>query len=455
MGDRRAVAAYTPRVVLPPGPSSSALLQTLAWVRRPVRLMKACRAAYGPTFRLRFAGGRDFVFVTRPEHVKEVFTADPGLVLAGRANAAFARFMGPHSLFALDGDAHRRHRRLLVPPFHGERMRAYGPLLVALTRRHLARWPRGRPFSLTAALQALTLDAIFEAVFGVTDAPTMARLTGLVARLTSRASALLAFVPFLRLDLGPWSPWGRFVRCRAELDAILFDAIARARRAGGEDILAKLIEESERRGEPLGDDELRDELLTLLGAGHETTATGLAWTLARLLAAPAALERARAEVQEVVGQADPSAEHLPRLTFLDAVVQEALRLDPPVPIAVRQLAAPARLAGYDLPADTRLAPCIWLAQRDPEAFPDPDAFRPERFLGARRGPAAAFTWFPFGGGARVCIGMAFALFEMKLILATLLQAARLRPAAAFSGRAERHAIVLTPAGGAPVTLEDA
>ncbi|MCO5166337.1 MAG: cytochrome P450 [Planctomycetes bacterium] len=437
--------------MLPPGPSSSALLQTLAWVRRPVRLMTSCRAAYGPTFRLRFVGGRDFVFVTRPEHVREVFTADPDLLLAGRANAAFARFMGRHSLFALDGPEHRRHRRLLVPPFAGERMRAYGPLLVALTRRHVARWPRGRPLSLAAALQALTLDAIFEAVFGVTDPATMARLTGLVARLTGRASALLAFVPFLRLDLGPWSPWGRFVRCRAELDAILLDAIARARRAGGEDILARLIAESEARGEPLTDEELRDELLTLLGAGHETTATGLAWTLVRLLAAPAALARVTDELREVVGGADPSAEHLPRLPFLDAVVQEALRLDPPVPIAVRQLAAPARVAGHDLPADTRVAPCIWLAQRDPEVFPDPHAFRPERFLGGRPPPR---SFFPFGGGARVCIGMAFALFEMKLILATLLQAVRLRPAAPFTGRAARHAIVLTPAGGAPVTLED-
>ena len=176
-------------MTFPPGPSSSGLLQTLAWVRRPTRLMERCRATFGPTFTLTFVGGRRFVFLVRSEHVKEVFSGDPDLLLSGRANAAFAMFMGRHSLLALDGDPHRRHRRLLMPPFHGERMRAYGPLLVALTKRHLATWPRGRPFSLLTAMRALTLDAIFEAVFGVTDAATVARLTGLLAQLTTSGRA--------------------------------------------------------------------------------------------------------------------------------------------------------------------------------------------------------------------------------------------------------------------------
>lgn len=449
-GPRRAL--YTPRVSFPPGPSSSALLQTLAWVRRPARLMTRCRAAYGPVFTLRFVGDRRFVFVVRPEHVKEVFTGDPDLLLSGRANATFARFMGQHSLLALDGEPHRRHRRLLMPPFHGERMRAYGPLLVDLTRRHMAGWPRGRPFSLLAAMRALTLDAIFEAVFGVTDPGTVARLTGLIARLTSRASALLAFLPFLRVDLGPWSPWGRFLACRADVDAILRDAIARARRDGGEDILAKLIEESARRGEPLTDQELRDELLTLLGAGHETTATGLGWAFAWALGTPGVLERSRAEVREVVGAGDVTAEHLPRLPYLDAVVQETLRLSPPLPMVVRELARDARFAGHDLPAGTTIVPCMWLAHREGDAFPEPLAFRPERFLGARR--ASPFTLFPFGGGHRTCIGLAFGVFEMKIILATVLQRARLRPVDRFTAASERHAIVLAPRGGTRVVLED-
>lgn len=413
--------------------------------------MERCRATFGPSFTLTFVGGRRFVFLVRPEHVKEVFSGDPDLLLSGRANAAFARFMGRRSLLALDGEEHRRHRRLLMPPFHGERMRAYGPLLVALTRRHLATWPLGRRFSLLAAMRALTLDAIFEAVFGVTDPATVARLTGLLAQLTTRASALLSFVPWLRVDLGPWSPWGRFVRTKAAVDVILHEAIARARREGGEDILAKLVEESARAGEPLTDEELHDELLTLLGAGHETTATGLGWAFQWLLAAPAALARAKAEVREVVGAGDVTAEHLPRLPYLDAVVQETLRLSPPLPIVVRHLARDARVAGFDLPAGTNVVPCIWLAHREADAFEDPTAFRPERFVGKR---AAPFTLFPFGGGQRTCIGLAFGLFEMKMILATVLQRATLRLVGAPAG-SERHAIVLAPRGGTQVVLEAA
>lgn len=438
-------------MTFPPGPSSSGLLQTLAWVRRPTRLMERCRATFGPTFTLTFVGGRRFVFLVRPEHVKEVFTGDPDLLLSGKANATFARFMGRHSLLALDGEEHVRHRRLLTPPFRGERMRAYGPLLVALTKRHLAGWPRGRPFSLLTAMRALTLDAIFEAVFGVTDPATVERLTGLIAQLTSRASALLAFVPWLRVDLGPWSPWGRFSRTKAAVDQILYAAIARARKASGEDILAKLVEESLARGEPLTDEELHDELLTLLGAGHETTATGLAWTFQWLLAAPAALARARAEVRDVVGvgASDVTAEHLARLPYLDAVVQETLRLSPPLPIVVRHLARDARVAGFDLPAGTNVVPCIWLAQREADAFDDPTAWKPERFLGKR---AAPFTLFPFGGGQRTCIGLAFGLFEMKMILATVLLRADLRLVGRAQG-SERHAIVLSPRGGTRVRLE--
>lgn len=438
----------------PPGPASSALLQTLAWVRRPAQLMSRCRAAYGPTFTLRFVGGRRLVFLARPEHVREVFTGDPDLLLGGRANAAFARFMGERSLFALDGEVHRRHRRLLLPPFHGERMRAYGPLLVELTRRHMATWPRRRPFALVTAMRAITLDAIFEAVFGVVDAPSMRRLTALVAQLTGGVTALLAFLPFLRVDLGPWSPWGRFLATRAALDAILHDAIARARHAGGEDILAKLVEESAREGEPLDDQELRDELLTLLGAGHETTATGLGWAFNWALGAPGVLDRLRIELREVVGAGDVRAEHLPRLTYLDAVLQESLRLTPPVPIVLRQLARPARVAGHDLPAGATVVPCLWLTQREPDLFPEPLAFRPERFLGAGR-RASPFALFPFGGGQRACIGLSFALFEMKIILATVLQRARLRLARPFSDAADRHAIVLTPRGGVEVVMEDA
>lgn len=440
-------------MTLPPGPSAPPLLQTWAWIRRPLRLLATCARDFGPTFTLRVVGGRTFVVVSHPDDVRAVFTGGD-LFLGGAANKNFARFMGPHTLFALDGEPHARHRRLLLPAFHGERMRAYGPLLVDLTRAEVAGWPVGRAFPLLAAMRRITLDAIFQGVFGVLDPERRGALARLVARITSKASALLAFLPFLHVDLGPWSPWGAFVRARAELDRLLFDQIARARAGqGGEDILSRLVatsgEDASRAGEPFTDEELRDELLTLLFAGHETTATALAWTFRWLLGDPAWLARATAEAR--------GAHDLERLPVLEAVCQEALRLSPPIPIVLRVLARDARVAGFDLPAGAHVVPSIWLAQRRPEAFPDPERFDPGRFLGQEeRGRTSAKTpWslFPFGGGPRICIGRTFSLYEMKVVLATTLARCDLRLVGAPSAAASRQAIVLVPRDGTQVVLE--
>jgi cytochrome P450 len=410
--------------------------------------MDGCRRRYGPTFTLRFVGGRDLVFVSAPDDVKAVFT-DAETFQA--ANPNFRRFLGQHTLLALEGDAHRRHRRLLMPPFHGARMRAYGPLLVALTERHLARWPRERPFRLLEALRRITLEAIFKALFGITDEARAARLDELMGQLAGRWSALLSFIPALHVDLGPWSPWGRFLRARAEFDRILQAEIvtARAAVAAGaprEDVLAKVIEESARHGDPLGDDELRDELLTLLITGHETTATGLAWAFQYVLGHPAALARLVTEVRGVAGD----ELDLERLPYLDAVVQETLRLSPPLPVALlRRVTREVRLGGFDLPPGCHAVPCMHLAHRREDAFPEPGAFRPERHLERRR---SAFELFPFGGGLRTCMGLAFGLYEMKVILATVLRSAELRLAGPFSTRTARQSVVIVPADGTRVVV---
>lgn len=441
--------------MLPPGPSASPLAQTWQWIRRPTRFLEDCRGRFGPTFTLRFVGDRNMVVVSAPDDIQAVFTGGD-LFLGGVANKNFARFAGPATLFALDGDQHQRHRRLLLPPFHGDRMRAYGPLLIEQVREELARWCPGRPFRLLEPLRRITMEGILRGVYGVEDPAGRVRLGRALHLMTTRATALLAFLPALHVDLGPLSPWGRFVRARAGVDRLLFEGIARARRevaagAGREDILFKLIEETERRGDPLTDGELRDELITLLAAGHETTATALAWTLGHLLDEPAALRRAQAEVQAATRQG-LRADALERLPFLDACVSEGLRLNPPIPVVLRVLSRDARVAGHDLAAGTYVLPSPWLAQRDPARWPDPARFDPDRWLGARHAPN---VHLPFGGGPRICIGRAFALFEMRVVLASLLALAPgLRLAGAPSRRIARQAIVLVPRDGTRVVVEE-
>lgn len=447
---------------LPPGPRRPALFQTWAWIRRPCELMDACAARFGRIFTVRFVGGRRFVLVADPDIVREVFAAPPATFDSG--NKTFEAFAGAASLFVLTGPRHARHRRLLTPPFVGKRMRAYGSLLVAITRRALAAEPEDRPFRGHQVFGRIALEAIFRAVFGMEE--RLDEITALVARLSGPSTALLAFLPALHVDLGPWSPWGRFLRLKRAFDALIHDEIRRARAdaAAGrarEDILAKLVEKGgEPRTDaakteaesPLTDDELRDELVTLLMAGHETTAVSLAWAARWILGDPAVEARARAEIAEVTGGAPLAAEHLARLPYLEACCEETLRIVPIVPIAPRLLAAPFRVGPYDLEPGTSVAPCMYLVHRDPALYPDPLAFRPERFLDeAARPPPHRF--FPFGGGFRLCIGHAFAIYEMKAILATLLaEAAPALAGAPVAHAYERKGVLVAPRGGPPLVL---
>jgi len=445
---------------LPPGPRRPALLQTWAWIRRPCELMDSCAARFGRIFTIRFVRGRRFVLVADPDIVKEVFAAPPATFDSG--NKSFEAFAGPASLFVLAGPRHGRHRRLLTPPFVGKRMRAYGGLLIDITRRALATEPAGRPFRGHELFGRVALEAIFRAVFGMEEAEKLEAIAALVARLTGPWTALLAFLPGLHVDLGPWSPWGRFLRLKRAFDDILHAEIRRARadalaRRPREDILAKLVEAKvDARSEtesPLGDDELRDELTTLLIAGHETTAVSLAWAARRILGDPEVEARARAEIAGATGGAPLAAEHLARLPYLEACCEETLRIQPIVPIAPRLLAAPLRVGPHDLEPGTSVAPCMYLIHRDPALYPDPLRFRPERFQDeAARPPPHRF--FPFGGGFRLCIGHAFAIYEMKAILATLLAEASpaLAPGAPPADAYERKGILVAPRGGPPLVL---
>ena len=411
-------------MTLPAGPRSPSLVQIWHYMRRPLPFLEDCAQRFGKRFTLRFSGGRAFVLTWDENDVRAVFTGSTDIYLSGRGNERMKPFLGPGSLFVLDGDAHRRHRKLIAPPFQGERLRGHAAPIAAITARSLARWPRGRVFPVLRPMHAIALEAIFETVFGVREAARVARLERLVRRFVASPTAL-AFVPALQVDLGPVSPWGRLLRTRRALQAALEEEVRRARTAAGtrEDLLARLLEESARSPEPFSDAEVADELLTLLLAGHETTAAGLAWAFRWILGTPGVHERIRDEVRAVAGSRPIDAAALAEMRLLDAAVHETLRLSPPVPIALRWLAAPVALGGFDLPAGTVVAPCPYLAHRDPAVFPDPLRFDPARFLGRRPGP---FQLFPFGGGNRLCVGLAFAVLEMKAVLATVFARVDLR-----------------------------
>ena len=438
---------------LPPGPKRPAILQLLHWIRRPIPFMEECTRRYGDCFTIRLLIAPTIVFFSDPDTVKEIFTGDAEQLRAGEANVVLKPLLGQHSLLLLDGARHLRERRLLMPPFHGERMQAYGEVMRAITDRSIERWPVGRPFPIHPQMQGITLDVILQTVFGLDEGADLVRLRDRLTRLLSLGANPFMLIPWLQTDLGPLSPWGRIVRLRREIDEILFAQIARRRaagRAGREDVLAMLIEARDETGQPMSDSELRDEMITLLVAGHETTATSLAWMFHRILQRPDVLDKLRTELRRVVGSGPVAPHHVAELEYLDATIKETQRLNPIVPVVGRRLQAPTRLGGHDLPAGVTAAPCIYLTHRRPDLWPDPERFDPDRFLGKRTSP---YQFFPFGGGVRYCLGAAFATYEMKVVLAQVLSRVVLRPAPGHTVHVVRRSITFAPSAGMPVVLE--
>ncbi len=429
---------------LPLGPPLPTVIQTLLWAMYPTQLMDWCLRRYGECFTLRLSHVGPLVFLADPAAIKVVFGGDPELLHAGEGNAILEPVVGRQSVLLLDGAEHLRHRRLMLPPFHGERMQHYGERMVEITRRELARWPMGAPVALRPRMQAIALEVIMRLVFGIQETDRLDRVRALLRRALDMASGRLLL--FLRLwhprSETSWGAWARFRRAIARVDAVLLEEIARRRQepasARRDDILSLLLQARDDNGQRLTDAELRDELMTLLVAGHETTATALAWAFERLLHTPSALGRVERELEQGGG------------AYLDAVIKETLRLRPVIPVVVRRLTAAMDLRGHALPAGAHVAPCIYLAHRRPDLYANPLAFRPERFLDRPPDPHA---WIPFGGGTRRCLGASFATYEMKIVLSTVLSEARLRPL----GRPEpirRRGVTLAPARDALVVLEE-
>jgi cytochrome P450 len=437
---------------LPPGPSSPAALQTLAWVRKPIALLEDCRERFGHRFTLRFVGGRDYVLFSRPADVKTLFQLPAENFRS--ANEAMKPFLGEYSLFTLEGERHRRHRRLIGPPLRGERLHPFARVIDEVVAEEIERWPVDEAFPIIERMRDVTLRIIFRAVFGVREPGAAARLAELVKALTEGPTAMLAFVPLLRRDLGAFSPWGRFRKLQREFWSMLADEVRAARGAPGgrEDILARLLQEGVGEGDPLTDEEIVDELVTLLAAGHETSTSAIAWAFQYILG-DAAVERAlvdeiRAGTAASGGRLDHAA--LERMPGLESAVWETLRMLPIVPIVPRLLAREVTIDDVTLPAGTFATACAYLTQHDPAVFPDPETFRADRFVGKRGSP---FELYPFGGGHRHCIGGALAMYEIRAILAAVLGRVKLRRPDLRPQAYGRQGITVTPRGGTPVILE--
>jgi len=425
----------------PPGPRLPAALQTAIWFRRAQWMMAECRKRFGETFTLNIAHEGTWVMVSNPEDVKAVFTGDPRLLHAGEANGILEPILGEHSLLLLDGSEHMAQRKLMLPPFHGARMQSYATLMADIARAEIERWPSGTPIRVRPRMQMVTLEIILRAVFGLDEGE---RLTELRMELRSVLDRLTnpRWVAFL-IALGPEQipRFGPFAREMARINRLIYAVIA-ARRAdldaaARDDILSMLLSAVHEDGSAMTDRELRDELLTLLVAGHETTATALAWAVERLARHPDKLQRLCDEVRAG------------RDEYPKAVVYETLRLRPVISLVNRTLKAPMQFGGYQLPAGVKVVPSIYLVHRRPDVYPEPERFLPERFLSK---PPGTYTWIPFGGGIRRCLGGAFAQFEMEVVLRELAARTPIDPARARSERVYRRAITETPRHDAEVIL---
>jgi len=436
--------ATAPPGRFPPGTKLPATAQVLRYMRDPLGFLIELQRRHGDVFTVSFPFYKRLVYVADPALVKQLFTTSPETAHAGEANATVLEpALGPNSVLTLDEAPHMRQRKLLLPPFHGERVRRYGELIRAATRQEMEGWPVGEPFALRPHTQRITLAVIMRAVFGVHDEARLSRFEGLIERFSGRLSLITALPP-LRRNVTRWSPWARFLAAREDLDRFVYEEIALRRvevEAGAEghdDVLSLLLQARDEEGEPMSDAELRDELVTVLAAGHETTATGLAWAMERLLRAP----RALATLRESVAAGEDA--------YLDATIKETLRARPVIVDVARKLTAPLEIGGYELPAGTFVMAAIAALHYREDLFPQPDEFRPERFL---EGKADNYAWIPFGGGVRRCIGAAFAEYEMRIVLREFVERAALSAPDPKPEKVKVRNITLAPGRGARVRLD--
>jgi cytochrome P450 len=407
--------------MLPPGSRAPGLVQMAQWMASPATMLEDLGARWGDAFTTRnplFGVAANF---SHPDALREIFTGDPAVFHAGEVNAVMGVFVGWQSVLLLDDAPHLHVRRLMLPAFHGERMRHYTGAMREATRRAVGALQVGQRFSLHALFQDVTLDVILRTVLGLDDGPELeaarAQLLKMLHRVQS-PTGLVWSLPALRRDLGALTPWAGIKRELEATDRLLLGHIHAHREGRGnpDDVLSMLVSAVDEGGKGLDDQSLRDQLITLLFAGHETSATTLSWAFEELLRVPGEQDLLIAEADAVLSGAPVETEHLPRLERLDSVIKEALRLHPVSAATGRRLKQPATIGGYELPAGVLAIAVMHLTHRRPDLYPEPERFLGDRFIGKKLDP---YAWAPFGGGVRRCLGMAFAMQEMKVIMATM------------------------------------
>jgi cytochrome P450 family 110 len=446
-----------PALQLPDGPQTHPWVQTYRWLTNPLEYMEECAKSYGDLFTLTVGPlFKPQVFVSNPQVIQEIFTTDPKYLDSGAATGFQAPLLGNQSLLALDGKPHQRQRKLLAPPFHGERMLAYGELIREITEEVTDKWQVGENVSMLSSMQEISFQVILKAVFGLAEGERYEQLKdSLINILNPKKPALRALIllfPALRRDLGAWSPWGEFLRLRQQIDKLIYAEIAERKAevdSSRTDILSLMMATRDEAGEPMTDVELRDELMTLLIAGHETTATSLTWALYWIHKQPQVREKLLRELETLEEQPEPNA--IFRLPYLNAVCTETLRIYPvAINTLTRLVKSPLKLGGYEFAPGTLLIPSVYLTHHREDLYPDSFAFKPQRFLERQ---FSAFEYLPFGGGNRRCLGMAFALFEMKLVLATVVANWEMELTDSQPVQPVRKGLLFGPKGGVPMVIK--
>jgi cytochrome P450 len=441
-------------------PSKSSFLQLAQWIVDPIGYMESSRQECGDVFIAqisRLLPNTNLIFVSDPQVLQRLFTRDrqEEFSAPGSMNKALGPLAGATSVLMLEGDYHRKRRQLLMPSFHGDRLRSYGDLIVNLTQRIMDRLAPGELFTARSLMQDISLQVIMEVVFGLYEGERYEKIKVLLAYLldifSSPINAAFILIPALQKDLGNWSPWGKFMRVREEINHLLYTEIAERRQQSvkGEDILSMLLDSQDEDGNALSDLELKDELFLLLFAGHETTATAMSWSLYWSHYHPEVKAQILAEL--ATPGPNPEPMNIARLSYLGAVCQETLRICPVGMLSLPRLVEKSvEVNGYSFEPGNIITGCIYLTHHDEKLYPEPQKFKPERFL--ERQPNA-YEFIPFGGGARRCIGEALAQFEMKLVLATILAGYELRLGETKPEKPRRRGVTLAPARGVKMIMQ--
>jgi cytochrome P450 len=442
---------------LPPGPETPAVWQLVRYTHAPLPFLEECARRYGDPFTIRMAGYGKFVMLADPEAVKDVFRGDPHALHSGEGNEFLTASVGKNSVLVLDDEPHARQRRVLLPPLKGERMRSFFDAMQAATVDAVRAWPLGRPLAMVEPMQRITLTVILRAVFGLDPDPQLADFALKVQRVLELGRGrygliLLKILPIGLLQRKRSLP---FYRRMHDLDEALFGYIEKRRREPaadrGENVVADLLAASHEGGEPLSNQEIRDALVTLIFAGHETTSVALAWALEQIVPRADVVQKITDELQRTTGGVPPRADQLIQLEYLDAAIRESLRTRTIMPFVVRLTKRAFVAGGREYPAGVVLCPCNHLVHRREDLYPEPMQFRPERFLARHY---TANEWFPFGGGSRMCLGMAFALYEMKVVLSTLFAQVRLARPPGSRSAPVRRGLALAPDDGAVMTVAE-